>query len=148
MQINWKRTILRGGSWIIAIGWTLIFSYLLIQPEQQATIHTIVQPAPPSLEREILFTSLHLLTFSFTAWIWCLALCPTEEDQSLLIALGLILLIYGGGAELLQMQIPGRTAQWWDMTANILGILAGIGLWVFGYHLLHRKNTSPLWTQH
>ncbi|MEM9952132.1 MAG: VanZ family protein [Chloroflexota bacterium] len=147
MLLHNKSSFIIWGLRCIALIWTLIFSYLLIQPEQQAVVHTVVQPAPPSFERELLFTSLHLLTFGFTAWLWCLALFPTRKDHRMMIVLALCLVLYGGLAEILQMQIPGRTAQWWDMTANILGIILGIGLWSLGHlWFVRRQITQNLLT--
>ncbi len=38
------------------------------------------------------------------------------------------LLVYGGAIELVQTQIPGRTASWADLAADLVGIAAGLAL--------------------
>lgn len=116
--------------WGIALLWTVFFTVKLLQPGQQALVAAIIQPAPASIERELLFTSLHLITFGLTAWIWCFALRLTSDTKHVMIVLLVALLVYGASAELLQMRIPGRSAQWWDMLANGLGISVGITLWM------------------
>lgn len=132
MTSSQQSPIMRWFIWSVAIIWTLIFSYLLVQPEQQSVMTSIIPSAPPSLEREFFFTSLHFISFCFTAWIWCMALSPAREDRRVLIILGICLLIYGVGTELIQLQIPGRATQWGDILANVLGIIAGFALWFVG----------------
>lgn len=119
--------------WGLALLWTVFFTVKLLQPGQQVIVASIIQPAPPSIERELLYTSLHLITFGLTAWVWCFALRVSSDAKQVLITLLVILLVYGASAELLQMRIPGRSAQWWDMLANGLGISVGITVWL-GWH--------------
>lgn len=115
--------------WFIAIAWTIFLSILLLQPESQTIIPTGIQPAPPSLKREILFSTVHLVTMGFTAIIWCFALGIRKKDYPL-IALVMMLVSYGLSVEYLQGFVAGRTAQWWDMLANIIGISLGIYAWI------------------
>ena len=115
---------------IIATIWTVILSIILLQPENQPMIPTGVQPAPPSLKREIIFSSLHLLTFGLTALLWCFSVKPDKQSKILLAMLMILLITFGLVVEYLQSSIPGRTAQWWDMLANSIGIIGGIVLWL------------------
>ncbi len=115
----------------LAIIWTIILTVLLLQPENQPIIPTGVQPAPPSLQREILFSTMHLLTFAITAWIWCFALNMSTDSKLKLAIILVSLLAYGLSVEYLQTGVPGRTAQWWDMLANCIGIMTGCSIWLW-----------------
>lgn len=115
---------------LMATTWTVILSILLLQPENQPVIPTGIQPAPPSLKREIIFSSLHLLTFGMTALLWCFSVKPDKNSKVLLLLLTGLLLVFGLCVEYLQSSIPGRTAQWWDMLANSIGIVGGTWLWL------------------
>lgn len=117
--------------YLIAMIWTIVLSIILLQPENQPIIPTGVQPAPPSLEREIFFSSLHIITFTLTAIIWCFALKPNLDSRGLLISFVITMLAYGLTVEYLQSTIPGRNAQWWDMLANCIGIACGLMLWLW-----------------
>jgi VanZ family protein len=50
----------------------------------------------------------------------------------------LALLAYGGLIELLQTQVPGRSAEWTDLAADGIGILIGLMLWRLVSRLLLR----------
>lgn len=119
----------KGIRWAIAIAWTVFLSILLLQPENQPIIPTGVQPAPPSLSRELLFSSVHIITMSVTAILWAFALNIQIKNYRLM-ALIIVLINFGLGVEYLQGSIPGRTAQWWDMLANVIGICVGLCLWI------------------
>ncbi|MEL6524894.1 MAG: VanZ family protein [Chloroflexota bacterium] len=111
----------------VAISWTIFLSILLLQPSAQPVINTGVQGAPPSFERELLFSTGHVLTFGFTFLLWCWALALRIQWQ--LVALCAVLMLYGVLAEQVQSTVPGRSAQWWDMLANGLGVLIAYGTW-------------------
>jgi len=42
-----------------------------------------------------------------------------------------VLLVYGGLIEVLQLFVPGRSAEWGDLLADGIGIVFGIGLAAF-----------------
>jgi len=114
---------------LLASLWTLFLTIYLLQPENQPVIPQPIPTAPPSFQREVLFTSLHLITFGFTAWLWCFALAKTALNESLWLV-AIVLLGYGLSIEFIQSNIPGRNTQVWDMVANGVGILTGIGVWI------------------
>lgn len=114
--------------WAITITWTIFLSILLLQPENQPIIPTGVQPAPPSLSREILFSSVHIIAMSLTALLWCFAFNIRDSTFGV-VSLIIVLVSYGLVVEYLQGSVPGRTAQWWDMLANSMGI--GLGFWLW-----------------
>ena len=126
--------------WLIAIIPTMLLTVLLLQPENQPIIPTGVQPAPPSLGREILFSTMHVLTFAFTAWLWCFALNITADSKPQLIILVICLLAYGLSVEYLQSSVPGRTAQWWDMLANSIGIISACFIWIWFQKRIERQK--------
>lgn len=108
----------------LAILWTIVLTILLLQPTTQPIIPTGIQGAPPSLERELLFSTGHILTFAFTVLVWSWAL-HIRRGWHLVLLCGL-LLAYGVLAEYAQSTVPGRAAQWWDMLANGIGVVLGI----------------------
>jgi VanZ family protein len=121
--------------WTLAITWTLCLTVLLLQPELNPVIPTGIQPAPPSLEREILFTIAHLIFFGITALLWSFAL---KKDLALAMALliaGLFLVSYGFVTELAQGTVAGRTPQISDILANTTGICIGLALFRWGINL-------------
>lgn len=65
----------------------------------------------------------HLLAFSALALVGCLAY--SERTPGLLLAL----LAYGALIEVLQSFTGYRSAEWADLLADALGLLAGWGLW-------------------
>jgi VanZ family protein len=118
--------------WGIALAWTLYLTILLLQPELQPILPTGLPPAPPSLEREIFYTSMHLLFFGITAVLWCFAL---EKDLSLVMVMliaALFLVSFGFVTELAQGTVAGRTPQVSDMLANITGVCLGLALFRWG----------------
>ena len=66
----------------------------------------------------------HLLAFTALAFTGYLGV-PTRT------ALPFGLLAYGGLIELLQLFVPGRSAEWGDLLADGIGIGVGIGLAAF-----------------
>lgn len=114
---------------VLAIIWGALLSILLLQPAADPIIPTGIPLAPPSFERELFFSLLHLITFGITAMIWCFAFGLSSNNRLQVLTLGLVLLAYGLGVEYLQGSVPNRTAQWWDMLANGLGIV--IGMWSY-----------------
>ncbi len=122
--------------WAIAISWTIFLSILLLQPENLPIISTGVQPAPPSLGREILFSSVHIIAMSVTALLWCFAF-NIKDNLFSIASLAIVLVGYGISVEYLQGSVPGRATQWWDMLANSIGI--GLGFWLW-YRL--KKSTK------
>ena len=111
----------------VAIGWTIFLSILLLQPSAQPIINTGVQGAPPSFERELLFSMAHIVCFGFTFLVWGWALALRRQWQ--VVTLCAMLMAYGVLVEQLQSTVPGRSAQWWDMLANALGVLLAYGVW-------------------
>ena len=53
--------------WSLAIGWSLLLTLLLLQPEADPLID-LGLPGGQSLGREILFSALHLLAFALTCY--------------------------------------------------------------------------------
>ena len=48
----------------MALAWTVWISIILIQPESRPVIDIGLRPAPPTLECELVFTTLHITAFS------------------------------------------------------------------------------------
>lgn len=112
--------------WGFVLAWTLFLTVLLIQPSAQQIIPTGIPEAPPSFEREVFFTCIHLLFFGFTAVLWCFALEKELLPTMTLLIAAIVLLSYGFVMEYAQGTIPGRTPQWNDIVANITGVVLGL----------------------
>jgi VanZ family protein len=123
--------------WGLALAWTLYLTILLLQPELHPIIPTGIPTAPPSFEREVFFTVVHLVFFGITAVLWAFAL---EKEMSLTMALlivAIFLLSYGFVIELAQGTVQGRSPQIWDILADIVGVSLGLALFRWKTSLKH-----------
>jgi VanZ family protein len=74
---------------------------------------------------------LHALAFSGLSFLLAWAI-PTKKNRSHnVIAAGLICGVYAGVDELLQIPV-GRTADWHDFYADLLGVVMGLSTYVLG----------------
>jgi len=64
----------------------------------------------------------HILAFTALALSACLG-HPASRRTRLLLLYGL--LVYGGSIELMQLSVPGRSAEWGDLLADSIGIACG-----------------------
>lgn len=78
-----------------------------------------LMPSPPRLLTTGWDKSNHLLAFAVLTWLGCRAF-----PQRLAITM-LSLLAYGALIEILQSFTPTRSAEWFDLFADSLGMLAG-----------------------
>ncbi len=108
--------------WIVAIGWTLLLTLLLLQPETEPLID-LGLPGGQSLWREILFSALHLLAFALTCILWFWTLRRTLPSRRSLFAAAIIAIALGISTEALQSFTPDRHASLIDFLANIGGVL-------------------------
>lgn len=109
--------------WICAIIWTAFISILLVQPEGDPLIYTGIPPAPPTLERELLFTSAHLIAFGVTCAVWFWAwFGHLRLTTSLLMGIVFAIAI-GSITEYLQTYSPDRHPSIIDFLANCIGTL-------------------------
>jgi VanZ family protein len=70
----------------------------------------------------------HLMAFAALAFSAYLAF-PSSRGMRTAVLFGL--LVYGGLIEVLQLFVPGRSAEWGDLLADGIGIVFGIGLAAF-----------------
>ncbi len=108
--------------WSLAIGWSLLLTLLLLQPEADPLID-LGLPGGQSLGREILFSALHLLAFALTCFLWFWTLRSSLPLRGSLLAAVLIALALGIGTEALQSLTLDRHASVFDLLANIGGVL-------------------------
>lgn len=114
---------LRTVRWIMVIVWTIFISILLIQPESQPLIDTGIPPGPSTLEREIVFTTAHLIAFGITCALWFWAwFGHLSLPKSLLLGIVCAILI-GSVTEYLQSYSPDRHPSWIDFFANCTGAI-------------------------
>ena len=109
--------------WVVVILWTIFISILLVQPENQKVINTGIPPGPNTLEREIVFTSAHLISFGITCALWFWAwFGHLSLPKSLLLGIVFAILI-GSVTEYLQSYSPDRHPSIFDFMANCIGAL-------------------------
>lgn len=109
--------------WIMVIVWTIFISILLVQPERQPLIDTGIPPGPNTLEREIVFTTAHFISFGITCALWFWAwFGHLNLPKSLLLGIVFAIMI-GSITEYLQMYSPDRHPSWIDFFANCTGVL-------------------------
>jgi len=117
--INQTPMFVRGG--IVSL-WTLMLIILLVQPNHAQVIANPMTQGEPSLEREIFFTGIHLVTFAITTLLWWWALITNwTSPTALLLAMGLASIL-GIVTELAQVFASGRSTTWYDLLANLCGV--------------------------
>lgn len=116
--------------WSLAIGWTLLLTLLLLQPEAEPLID-LGLPGGQSLWREILFSALHLLAFALTCVLWFWTLRSVLPPRKSLLVAATIALALGMITEGLQSLTLDRHTSVIDFLANIGGVLiAGCMIWL------------------
>lgn len=109
--------------WKLAIGWSLLLTLFLLQPEAEPLIDLGLPRGPSTIQRELFFSTLHLLAFALTCFIWFWALrCAFNPRKSLFAAL-LVAIALGFATEALQSLTLDRHASLIDLIANICGAL-------------------------
>lgn len=107
--------------WSLAIGWTLLLTVLLLQPEADPLID-LGLPGGQSLWREILFSALHLLAFALTCVLWFWTLRSALPTRTSLFAAATIAVALGISTEALQSLTLDRHSSAIDFLANIGGV--------------------------
>ena len=117
----WKRPALR---WVYALAWTALLLVLLLQSSSQPVIGPAAPPGKPTLAREILLTSGHLIGFGVLTVLWWRALVTKQSARVALIGAVVISLALGVMTELAQATIPDRMASLFDVAANSIVTVA------------------------
>ena len=105
--------------WGMALAYSAgLIAYLLQQPGAPA-VEIVAPVAAPDWQREIAFTIGHIMGFGvlFALWWWALSPYEYAPRYAALVTLGIGLL-----AEILQSQLPGRSASAYDMAMDAVGI--------------------------
>ncbi len=109
--------------WTMAIGWSLLLTLFLLQPEADPIIDLGLPRGDSTLAREAFFSGLHLLAFAVTCALWFYALRGgSDRLKPLLAALG-IAIVLGVITEALQSLTLDRYPSFIDLLANIAGAL-------------------------
>lgn len=121
---------------VYALVWTALVTLLLVQ----SSSHPVVGPAAPlgqpSLEREILLTSGHIIAFSILTFLWWWALLRiSQHPLTMAIVIGLIL---GIVTEWAQSFVPDRSASLFDLATNI--VVIGVTAWLIRSQMLKKSD--------
>ncbi|MBZ0299039.1 MAG: VanZ family protein [Anaerolineae bacterium] len=104
--------------WLLAVGWTALILVLLLQSSSQPVIGPAAPPGQPSLGREMLLTSGHIVGFSILTALWWWALSQNISARAALAAAVVLALLIGTGSEIAQAAVPDRSASWFDLMVN------------------------------
>jgi len=121
---------------VYALAWTALVTLVLVQSSSQPVVGPAAPPGPPTLEREILLTSGHIVAFSILTFLWWWALL-TISPRPLLHAI-LIGLALGIVTEWAQTLVPDRSASLFDMATNI--VVIGLTAWVIRFKMLENRS--------
>ncbi|MCY3867548.1 MAG: VanZ family protein [Chloroflexi bacterium] len=114
--------------WTLAIGWTLLLTLFLLQPEAEPLIDLGLPRGESTLQRELFFSALHLLAFALTCFIWFWTIHSALTLGRRLLAAVLIAISLGIVTEALQSLTLDRHASLIDLIANIAGALVAARL--------------------
>ncbi|MFO7320758.1 MAG: hypothetical protein DIU68_003435 [Chloroflexota bacterium] len=104
--------------WSVALAYTVFVTILLVQSSTQPLVGPPAPPGPPDLQRELLLTLGHVVTFSLLVIIWWWAgkaLLPAP--RALFVAVGFAL-VFGLITELAQTAMVDRQASLFDLAVN------------------------------
>lgn len=121
--------------WLATALWMVFFLILLLQPEKNPILNTGIPPGPQSPERDILFTTLHLIGFSITTALWWWALSGHLPSRQAMMLAAMIAISMSFTTEWLQSLTPDRHAQVSDLLANAAGALL-----IYGYVVAKSKR--------
>lgn len=112
----------------LAIGWTLLLTLFLLQPEAEPLIDLGLPRGDSTIQRELFFSAVHLLAFALTCFIWFWAIQRALNPGRSLLAAVLIAMALGIVTEALQSLTLDRHASLIDLIANIAGALVAARL--------------------
>lgn len=104
--------------WLYALAYTLLVTVLLVQSSSQPIIGPAAPPDPPDLERELMLTLGHVVSFSglVVLWWWAiLALLP--PPRALFVSVGFAI-VFGLLTEMAQTLVGDRQASLFDLAVN------------------------------
>ncbi len=101
-----------------------------------AISYLALSPRPPAGLTTGWDKSNHALAFASLAFCghWCLSM-----PRARWLYLPLLLIAYGGAIELLQLNVPNRSAEWGDLLADSIGVAIGLVLAAGINKLLQRR---------
>ena len=111
----------RSSRWTLAIGWSLLLTLFLLQPDADPIIDLGLPRGDSTLLREVFFSSLHLLAFALTCALWFWSLRRDFKPRASLLAALLIASALGTLTEAMQSLTLDRHASLIDLLANFAG---------------------------
>lgn len=107
--------------------WRALLVVLLVVVSYLALTPTPLEGSESGLDKVA-----HLMAFSALAFVGYLGF-PASRGMRIALLFGL--LAYGALIEVLQLFVPGRSSEWGDLLADVLGIALGAGLAAFLYRV-------------
>ncbi len=108
---------------VYALAYSAFMTLVLVQPSARPVVGPPAPPGPPTLEREILLTTGHIIAFAVLTALWTWTFAPRVPLRRSLLLAVVIGLSLGLVTELVQNAVPGRGASVLDITANSLATL-------------------------
>jgi len=109
---------------VCALGWTALVLILLLQSSSEPVIGPSAPPGQPTLAREILLTTGHIVGFGLMTALWWWALITLLPARSALTGAIIIALVVGVTTEMAQAALPDRTPSLFDLAVNVVATLA------------------------
>jgi len=105
---------------LLALGWTLLLTVLLVQPSSNPVIGPPAPPGQPSPTREVFLTAGHVVTFTVLVLVWRWALVSRLPPRNaMFVAVGFAL-SFGLITEIAQTFSANRSPSLFDVAANWL----------------------------
>ncbi|HUG92682.1 MAG TPA: VanZ family protein [Planctomycetaceae bacterium] len=116
----------RAGLWPRAIAWayTVALTYGLVASAPLAILGGPGDAAQEAIDRSLAGAVQHIVAYAGLAWLWC----RVHRGRSRWLWVGALAVAHGLATEVIQLFVPRRECDWFDMLANVGGVLAGIGL--------------------
>ena len=105
----------------VAVLYTLLLGWLLLAPDPLAIFGVAGAAAEEAIDWSLSGAVQHVGAFAVLSALWCLSSC----DQRGRIAAVLLSGFFGAAMELLQLLVPTRFCDWYDLLANLVGIVLG-----------------------
>lgn len=115
-----------------AILWATLATIALLQSSTQPVLGPPAPAEPPDLFREIVLTSLHVLTFMIFSALWWWAFVATLPSRRAVILTAIIAISLGTITEYAQIYVPDRSATLTDLAANYIAVLMTLW-WLYHY---------------
>lgn len=85
----------------------------------------------------------HLVVFALLTWALMRLVAPVRRFPAGWVVVAMLL--HAGFSELIQhVALDGRSGQWGDVAADLLGVVVGVAAWIIERHLIAQSRAAEL----